>query len=139
MPGPLTRLRTSFAGVMLLALWIAASVAVEANHPVLVEGNNAADGPPGTTLVPAGTSGDYDGDGRVGTAEDTDNATDRIFGTLTAALLGTNGGANANGDVMIVTSGRFGELVRIPNPAAGQATVNGVTILQAAPGVQADI
>jgi hypothetical protein len=112
---------------------------VLANHPVLVEGNGAANGPAGTTTAPPGTSGDYDGDGLVGTAEDTDNATDRVFGTLTAALLGTNGGANANGHVIIVTSGRFAEQIRIPNTAGGQAAVNGVTLIEAAPGVQANI
>ncbi|HWT02475.1 MAG TPA: hypothetical protein VN256_19640, partial [Pyrinomonadaceae bacterium] len=75
---------------------------VEANHPVLVEGN--CDEPaPGTTIItgPAGTCGDYDGDGRIGTAEDTDGA-DRIFGTLNAALGPGTGaaagtGANMNG------------------------------------------
>lgn len=70
------------------------------NHPVLLEGNNAGDGL-SLTSVPPGTSGDYDGDGNVGTAEDTDNANDRVFGTLTAALLGASGGANANGHVII--------------------------------------
>lgn len=110
-----------------------------ANHPVFVEGNNGADGAVGTTVTPPGTSGDWDGDGRVGTAEDTDNSTDRIFGTLTAALLGTNGGANANGHVIIVSSGRFNEALRIPNAAAGQANINGVTIIEAAPGVEAVI
>src|SRR6185503_9717894 len=65
-----------------------------ANHPVLVEGEQ-----------------DFDGDGRIGVMEDTDNATDRIFGTITTALLGMNGGANANGLVLIVTSGRFPELI----------------------------
>ena len=55
-----------------------------AGHSVLVEGNS--DSPiPSTTPVENGTSGDYDGDGRVGTAEDTDGA-DRIFGTINAAL-----------------------------------------------------
>jgi hypothetical protein len=93
-----------------------------ANHPVLVEGEM-----------------DFDGDGLRGTAEDTDNATDRIFGTIGAALLGMNGGANANGLVEIVTSGRFPELIRIPNTAGGQAALNGVTILEAAPGVAAII
>jgi hypothetical protein len=93
-----------------------------ANHPVLVEGEQ-----------------DFDGDGRLGTAEDTDNATDRIFGTISVALLGANGGANANGLVEIVTSGRFPELIRIPNTAGGQMDINGVTILEAAPGVAADI
>ncbi len=110
-----------------------------ANHPVLVEGNNAANGPAGTTMVQPGTAGDYDGDGLVGTAEDNDNTTDRVFGTITAALLAANGGANANGHVIIVTSGRFNEAIRIPNVAAGQAAINGVTIIEAAPGVQANI
>ena len=64
-----------------------------ANHPVLVEGN--CDSPvPGTTIVEKGTCGDYDGDGRIGTAEDTDGA-DRIFGTLKAALGPGAGGASA--------------------------------------------
>src|SRR6185503_15329024 len=79
-----------------------------ANHPVLVEGN--CDSPvPGTTLVAPGTCGDFDGDGRIGTAEDTDGA-DRIFGTLNAALGPGTGaaagtGANYNGTVLIVASG----------------------------------
>jgi hypothetical protein len=109
-----------------------------ANHPVLLEGNNAGDGQ-SLTNVPPGTAGDYDGDGLVGTAEDTDNATDRVFGTLTAALLAANGGANANGHVIIVTSGRFNETITIPNTGGGQAAINGVTIVEAAPGVQANI
>lgn len=109
-----------------------------ANHPVLVEGNNGGDGL-SLTSVPPGTAGDYDGDGRVGTAEDADNPDDRIFGTLTAALLAANGGANANGHVIIVTSGRFNEQIFLPNAGAGQAAVNGVTIIEAAPGVQANI
>ena len=109
-----------------------------ANHPVLLEGNNGGDGL-SLTSVPPGTSGDYDGDGNVGTAEDTDNANDRVFGTLTAALLGANGGANANGHVIIVTSGRFNETITLPNVAAGQAAINGVTVIEAAPGVHASI
>ena len=86
-----------------------------------------------------GAAGDYDGDGNVGVAEDTDNTTDRIFGTIGAALLAANGGANANGHVIIVGSGRFPEQIVIPNVAGGQAALNGVTILEAAPGVQANI
>jgi len=126
-----------------IGLAMAAAIALgtapaAANHPVLLEGNNAGDGL-SLTSVPPGTAGDYDGDGLVGTAEDTDNATDRVFGTLTAALLAANGGANANGHVIIVTSGRFNEAITIPNTAGGQAAINGVTIVEAAPGVQANI
>ena len=121
---------------------------VEANHPVLVEGN--CDSPvPGTTLViPEGTCGDFDGDGRVGTAEDTDGA-DRIFGTLKAALGPGTGaaagtGANQNGTIMIVASGRFAEQLVIGRDApsfpgfGGTANPGNVTI-EAAPGVFADI
>ncbi len=118
---------------------------VEANHPVLVEGN--CDSPvPGTTIVAAGTCGDYDGDGRVGTAEDTDGA-DRIFGTLNAALGPGTGaaagtGANHNGLILIVTSGRFPETLYIGEAAAtgggGVASPGNVT-LEAAPGVEANL
>jgi hypothetical protein len=110
---------------------------VSANHPVLVEGN--CDSPvPGTTTVQPGTCGDFDGDGRIGTAEDTDGA-DRIFGTIAAALGPGTGaaagtGANMNGSVTIVTSGRFPEALVIP----GAITLGNVT-LQAAPGVSAEI
>lgn len=108
-----------------------------ANHPVLVEGN--CDAPvPGTTTFTntAGICGDYDGDGRIGTAEDTDGA-DRIFGTITAALGPGTGaaagtGANGNGRVIIVTSGRFSETVTI-NVSSGSVE------LEAAPGVEANI
>ena len=123
----------------LAALIVFAAGTAIANHPVLVEGNNASNGGPNATVVPPGTAGDYDGDGLVGTAEDTDNATDRIFGTITAALSSANAGANANGKVTIVRSGRFNELIRIPNGGAGQTDINGVTVLEAAPGVDADI
>jgi hypothetical protein len=100
-----------------------------ANHPVLVEGDL-----------------DFDGDGRLGTAEDTDvdanpgvkmvvvgtSTVERIFGTLTGGLGAANGAANFNGAVTVVTSGRFRENVVI-------ATLNGVTVLQAAPGVNATV
>lgn len=107
-----------------------------ANHPVLVEGN--CDSPvPGTTIVTAGTCGDYDGDGRIGTAEDTDGA-DRIFGTIQAAIgagtgAATGTGANNNGTVTIVTSGRFPEILTISSTTSGNVT------LEAAPGVRATI
>ncbi len=95
---------------------------VSANHPVLIEGER-----------------DFDGDGLLGAMEDADNATDRVYGTIAAALLAANGAANANGQAIIVTSGRFPEIVKIPNTDAGQMTLNGVTVLEAAPGVMADI
>jgi hypothetical protein len=132
----------AFSVVMIVALLFASLLAggdVSANHPVLVEGN--CDSPvPGTTIVTFGTCGDYDGDGRIGTAEDTDGA-DRIFGTITAALGPGTGaaagtGANMNGSVTIVTSGRFAESIFIGN----LVTTNlGHVTLQAAPGVSADI
>jgi Right handed beta helix region len=131
---------TAFAAGFAVAAAIALGAQpAAANHPVLVEGNNATDAGPGATAAPPGAAGDYDGDGNVGVAEDTDNATDRIFGTIGAALLAANGGANANGHVIIVGSGRFPEQIVIPNVAGGQAALNGVTILEAAPGVQANI
>lgn len=88
---------------------------VSANHPVWVEGET-----------------DFDGDGIVGLAEDTDDATDGVFGTITAALAAANGGANQNGRVVIVTSGRFREIVTITG-------ANGNVSLEAAPGVEANI
>jgi parallel beta-helix repeat protein len=88
---------------------------ISANHPVLVEGER-----------------DFDGDGLVGLAEDTDNANDRVFGTINAALGAANGGANQNGRVTIVTSGRFREVVLITG-------ANGNVTLEAAPGVEANI
>jgi parallel beta-helix repeat protein len=143
-------LRTGLYAVALVALVALSgslsSVNVSANHPVLVEGN--CDSPvPGTTIVTAGTCGDYDGDGRIGTAEDTDGA-DRIFGTLKAALGPGTGaaagtGANNNGRITIVKSGRFAESLligmTIPDfPDQGTATPGNVTI-EAAPGVDAII
>ena len=127
-----------------------------ANHPVFVEGN--CDSPfPGTVTVPTvpgtggstsgGICGDFDGDGRIGTAEDTDGA-DRIFGTINAALGPGTGaaagtGANHNGRITIVKSGRFAETLYIgqnlQGPSApGVANPGNVTI-EAAPGVEANI
>ncbi len=107
-----------------------------ANHPVLVEGN--CDSPvPGTTIVNINACGDYDGDGRIGTAEDTDGA-DRIFGTLAAAIGPGTGaaagtGANWNGRVIIVRSGRFAEQLVIQPASPGNLQI------EAAPGVEANI
>lgn len=103
--------------------WVAAlsgalllySAGALANHPVLVEGEQ-----------------DFDGDGRLGVAEDTDGQEDQIFGTINAALAAANRGANQNGHVIIVTSGRFLESVTI-------SAANGDVTLQAAPGVEAEI
>lgn len=114
---------------------------VSANHPVFVEGN--CDSPvPGTTLVTiAGTCGDFDGDGRIGTAEDTDGA-DRIFGTLNAAIGPGTGaaagtGANLNGRVIIVASGRYAEQLLL-QPTGATPNVGNLQI-EAAPGVFAVI
>jgi hypothetical protein len=118
-----------------LLLTLAGAAPAAANHPVMVEGN--CDSPmPGTTMVTPGSCGDFDGDGRIGTAEDEDGP-DRIFGTITAALGAgmfgmTATGANQNGRVVIVTSGRFPEQVMI-------TAANGNVILEAAPGVDANI
>jgi Right handed beta helix region len=105
----------SMMGLVLVAgtgIWT--GTLVSANHPVLVEGEE-----------------DFDRDGNLGLAEDTDGD-DRIFGTITAALAAANGGANQNGRVTIVTSGRFHEQINITN-------ANGNTTIEAAPGVEANI
>jgi parallel beta-helix repeat protein len=121
--------------VALLGVGVMSTGPASANHPVLVEGN--CDSPvPGTTIVDKGTCGDFDGDGRIGTAEDTDGA-DRIFGTLNAALGPGTGaaagtGANFNGMVLIVASGRFAEAIHVVNPG-------GHIQIAAAPGVEAII
>jgi hypothetical protein len=125
----------------------ASSSAAFFNHPVLLEGN--CDSPvPGTTLVSPNSCGDFDGDGRIGTAEDTDGA-DRIFGTLPAALGPGTGaaagtGANFNGRILIVTSGRFStsQAPAAPTPIYGllltSASVGHIQI-EAAPGVGATL
>jgi hypothetical protein len=111
----------------MLSLVLAPSAA--ANHTALVEGTCIGPGPTQRTIVPPGTCGDYDGDGRIGVAEDTDEA-DRVFGTITAALTSDAGGAVQNGTVTIVESGVFPEQVII-------TASNGNLTLQAAPGVVA--
>jgi hypothetical protein len=89
-----------------------------ANHAVYVEGET-----------------DFDGDGRIGTAEDMDGA-DGIFGKINTAIgnvpmggMAVPGNLGNNGKVIIVTSGRFLEVVNISNPVT----------LEGAPGVEADI
>lgn len=137
---------TIFAALLACAAHASAAKVYAQGHTVLVEGN--CDSPvPGTTLVAPGTCGDFDGDGRIGTAEDTDGA-DRIFGTINAAL-GTGTGAaagtgiNHNGRVVIVTSGRFYESVYIGQNQCGAgcpgASSPGNVTLEAAPGVDAVI
>ena len=145
--GRIARLGIFFllAATLFIGTTFLSSTKVEANHPVFVEGN--CDSPvPGTTIVTAGTCGDFDGDGRIGTAEDTDGA-DRIFGTLNAALGPGTGaaagtGANFNGSILIVKSGRYAETLFIGNagfiPGLGTANPGNVTI-EAAPGVEADL
>ena len=135
----------SLIALLVLGVGFFGTQPAEANHPVLVEGN--CDSPvPGTTIVSPGTCGDHDGDGRIGTAEDTDGA-DRIFGTINAAMGPGTGaaagtGANHNGLVRIVSSGRFAEAIYIGRagivPPFGSASPGHVT-LEAAPGVHAII
>jgi parallel beta-helix repeat protein len=126
-----------------LAIGFCAASAASANHPVLVEGN--CDSPvPGSTIVNMGDCGDYDGDGRIGTAEDTDGA-DRIFGTLSAALGPGTGaaagtGANLNGTITIVKSGRFAEVINLdPGTYVPPIANPGNVTIKAAPGVEAQI
>lgn len=103
----------AFAVVGWTYLWDQASVM--ANHTVFVEGEE-----------------DFDGDGRIGVAEDAEDTVDGVFGTLTAALAAANGGANQNGRVTIVTSGRFRESLLV-------TAANGNVVIEAAPGVDAII
>lgn len=132
---PVRKLWLTTLALGLFAFALSVTPSGSANHPVLVEGN--CDSPvPGTTIVDKGTCGDFDGDGRIGTAEDTDGA-DRIFGTLAAAIGPGTGaaagtGANQNGRVTIVKSGRFAEVVLITG-------ANGNVEVEAAPGVDANI
>ena len=132
---PIRKLWLTTLALGLFAVALSITPPSSANHPVLVEGN--CDSPvPGTTIVAAGTCGDYDGDTRIGTAEDTDGA-DRIFGTIGAALNAGQGaaagtGANQNGRLVIVASGRFSEIVVI-------TAANGNVEIEAAPGVHANI
>lgn len=108
--------RRSIRAIALASLWTMWSAGnVFANHPVLVEGEK-----------------DFDGDGLTGIAEDLDNNTDRVFGTVAAALSALNGGASQNGRVTIVTSGRFAEQLVISG-------INGNVTVEAAPGVEANI
>ena len=103
----------ALAGAAALAA-LALSGGALANHSVLVEGES-----------------DFDGDGLLGEEENNDG--DQVFGTINAAVgsMDTAPPANIsdNGQITIVTSGRFAEQVTL--------TGAGVEILQAAPGVEA--
>jgi len=102
-----SRFRRAATGCAAIAA-LAISSASFANHTVLVEGE-----------------ADFDGDGLIGAEENADG--DQVFGTIGAAVAGVSD----NGRVMIVTSGRFLESVRLEGV--------GVTVLEAAPGVDAII
>ena len=113
-------------GAVLAAILWMIPTAVLANHSVLIEGDQ-----------------DFDGDGRIGLAEDLDSPPDFVFGTLSAAIgsqilsgrpgdLGSDplpGSLAQNGKAIIVTSGRFFE----------QLQITGSVTLEAAPGVDATI
>lgn len=112
---------------------LAAPPPASANHPVFVEGNCFGPGAGETATglqespVVAGTCGDYDGDRRIGAAEDNDG--DNSYGTIGGAV---DAVAN-NGLVTVVANGTYPEIVRL-------LPTNGANItLQAAPGVQANI
>ncbi|HWG55651.1 MAG TPA: right-handed parallel beta-helix repeat-containing protein [Gaiellaceae bacterium] len=120
------RLARRLALTVAVGTALVSAPAALANHPVLVEGNcnNAAD--PMFSPVPApGTCGDYDGDGRIGSAEDGDG--DRVFGTINGG--NSSAGAANNGTITVVTSGLFAETV----------TLTGNVTLEAAPGVEANV
>jgi hypothetical protein len=124
---------TRTSKILMIGMLLGA-ISAWANHPVFVEGNCLF--PPygvsnGGVVPSSGACGDYDGDGRIGQAEDEDG--DRVFGTLGAAIAAAGGlGANQNGDVIIVTSGVFAETITI-------TAANGNFTLEAAPGVYANI
>ncbi|MDQ3088277.1 MAG: hypothetical protein M3Q78_06720, partial [Acidobacteriota bacterium] len=61
--------RPIIASACVAAFVILGAMNAFANHPVFVEGNCLGDGTAARTIVPPGTCGDYDGDGRIGTAE----------------------------------------------------------------------
>ena len=117
----------------LCAPLLALATPAAANHPVYVEGNcfgpGAGDAATGLKQSPvtAGTCGDYDGDGRIGKAEDRDG--DNNYGSINAALTAIA----QNGRVVIVTSGTFPEVVRL------KPTDGGNVSLEAAEGVDANI
>ena len=94
------------ACAMMTAASLSLAPPAMANHSVLVEGES-----------------DFDGDGIIG--QDEDNDGDQVFGTLNGGLAGVSN----NGRVVVVTSGRFFEGVRI--------TAMGAVVLEAAPGVDA--
>ena len=68
---------------------------------------------------------DFDGDGLLGAEESGDG--DQVYGTITDGV----NAVSDNGRVIIVTSGRFFESVNLVGA--------GVTVVEAAPGVEADI
>jgi hypothetical protein len=119
------------AGVMLFSTVLAGPA--NANHPVIVEGNCFGDGSGMTatglqrTVVPPGTCGDHDGDGRIGRSEDDDG--DNTFGTINAAV----DSVAHNGRVVIVASGTFPEQVTLQPVERASLT------LEAARGVDANI
>lgn len=121
---------TKFFAVMtfLAVAFLFGATDVYANHSVLVEGNcNFAPYGHQNGLVPPGTCGDFDGDGRIGLQEDNDG--DRVFGTLGGANSALATAANNNGTIIIVSSGTFAETL----------TITGNITLEAAFGVEANL
>jgi len=121
-----------------LVLASAPAALAQAGRTVFVEGNcnditpavpvtAPPQGSRGNPRTAAGSCGDYDGDGTIGTAEDGDG--DNVYGTINGALTGLGG---ANGRVLIVKSGTYSEQI------AGSLT-NGHVQIEAAEGVEANI
>ncbi len=122
-----------FTTAMLLGVvFIFTATEANAQNPALVEGNCNNSPEISAALPNPGKCGDYDGDGRIGTAEDADG--DGVFGTINGALnaFGGNGDGTNKDSVTIVTSGIFRERITITG-------INGSVTLQAAPGVEAII
>lgn len=126
------RLTTGFFATLMMIGTLLVGPA-SANHPVLVEGNcfGRGSGMNATGLqrgvVPPGTCGDYDGDGRIGESEDADG--DNNFGTINAAVESVA----HNGRVLVVSSGTFPETVVLRPVERGSLT------LEASRGVDANI
>lgn len=120
------KFRLPALALAVLVLANAPAALAQPGRTVFVEGN-CNDG----AIAGSGRSqpncGDYDNDGRIGAAEDTDG--DNVYGTINGALTGLGGG---NGRVLIVKSGTYSEQIAV-------SLTNGHVQIEAAEGVEANI